>query len=1084
MGWIRQGVYPTREVKLHGCFGRDREVEWLRAQYDAVATKVASGQFPGPRMAIVLAESGIGKSRLVQELYLRLTEDPLWDPADVDYWPPAFGDGEANLHVAPDMRGHVPKGPPRFVWLGARWQRPDERNAINRRSVLPDLRSAVRIHTEVQRLHGSAWLQVMARAQDVVMKEGLGTAADLAGFPFFGLVAASIRGIRDAVDAIAGGAQGYQEVERAEVQSEVDEVLGCLRTLFSGRGTVPTVLWLDDAQWIDPESLQFVHALWAEARRSGWPLLVVVTHWEREWRELAVAARPEANDGSLFSFKGQHGVEELLLQPAQPTALADYVATRLPGLTQQQRLLLVEKSGGNFLSMVENVGELIAEPMWFVGERLEGALTAHAVEHIREFKTQRQERVKQRFQQLASEVRRVLGWSTRLGPRFFPDLMAAFARERLTELDPTEAIDSCVDPYAVLGTPTPRQREFRDPLVHQVAREFHDTFLRADTFALEGMLRQQLSAWVTNSFTADGEMIWPDAADDEGTPPFGVWALTNEEQRDLLELARRELPLPKSLDMERIADVTPLRVLLLSILIEVRENRWSQVLTLCHALGDALQGGLPVKVLALQDLAWLANAAREAGALTISARLAAAELSPRRRLAAELGTPESRRELSMSLHRLGAIMEDRGDLPAAHTFFEEAFALDQRLVADLETPQSRRNLSIALNRLGGIEEELGDLHAARTRYTESCALTRMLVADLGTSQSREDLSDALSSLVGIEYALGDLPAARISCKECLALARVLVDELGTPESRRGLSVCLQKLGKIEEAVGNLTAARALYVESLGIARGLVSDLGDPASREGLSICLGCLGSIEEAAGNLPAAHALFEDSLALARELLADLGNPTSRRGLCNRLLQLGRIETSLGNPLTARERYEESLVLARGLAAELHTPESRLKMGVVLFRLGGIEEILGSLPVACRLYEESLLVAREILTHNVSPDNQQRVLHAVTAFGTCLGKLEEPAQAHFLLLAERHLAITLEDACHDQPDVLDGCASFWEASATVCDTLGDHSAAIQCATRGATLRTRIGDLSRKFCLMPAGVLSTTKTSVRYGTNQ
>ena len=117
-----------------GFYGRDKEIAWLRGMFDAVATKGPDGKFTGPRMAVIVAESGIGKSRIVQELYIRLTNDPQWDPPEVDYWPEAFGDGGVNLRAVPDMKGHVPKGPPRFAWLGARWQSPEERNSLARRS--------------------------------------------------------------------------------------------------------------------------------------------------------------------------------------------------------------------------------------------------------------------------------------------------------------------------------------------------------------------------------------------------------------------------------------------------------------------------------------------------------------------------------------------------------------------------------------------------------------------------------------------------------------------------------------------------------------------------------------------------------------------------------------------------------------------------------------------------------------------------------------------------------------------------------------------------------------------------------------
>ncbi|MEY3021823.1 MAG: ATPase domain, partial [Planctomycetota bacterium] len=183
---------PSAGPARHGFHGREQELAWLRSQFDAVAARGDDGRFVGPRMAFIVAESGIGKSRLVQELYLRLTNDPRWDPPEVDYWPDAFGDGGVNLAVVPDMKGHVPKGPPRFAWLGARWHAPDERNALDRRSVLPEVRSSATTHAEILRRHGSVWSDMAGRLAGAVRADGLSEAIEQAAdaaLPFGGLLA-------------------------------------------------------------------------------------------------------------------------------------------------------------------------------------------------------------------------------------------------------------------------------------------------------------------------------------------------------------------------------------------------------------------------------------------------------------------------------------------------------------------------------------------------------------------------------------------------------------------------------------------------------------------------------------------------------------------------------------------------------------------------------------------------------------------------------------------------------------------------------------------------------------------------------
>ena len=69
-------------------FGRENELATLRQLWDQATTKDAANG--GPRMAMILAETGYGKTRLIQALYQQLTNDPLWDPAEVNYWPDAF----------------------------------------------------------------------------------------------------------------------------------------------------------------------------------------------------------------------------------------------------------------------------------------------------------------------------------------------------------------------------------------------------------------------------------------------------------------------------------------------------------------------------------------------------------------------------------------------------------------------------------------------------------------------------------------------------------------------------------------------------------------------------------------------------------------------------------------------------------------------------------------------------------------------------------------------------------------------------------------------------------------------------------
>ena len=171
--------------------------------HEAAATRRADGKFAGPKLAVILAESGHGKSRLVQELYLRLTADERWDPPEASYWPDAFRDLGAQLRVNPDMQGHQPSGPPRFMWLGVRWQPTDQRN-VDSRSALPDLRSELGVHMATIDRHRDLMTTAVQRATHAVKKEGVGEivgqVAD-ALLPFGGLALKLMGGAKRAVVA-------------------------------------------------------------------------------------------------------------------------------------------------------------------------------------------------------------------------------------------------------------------------------------------------------------------------------------------------------------------------------------------------------------------------------------------------------------------------------------------------------------------------------------------------------------------------------------------------------------------------------------------------------------------------------------------------------------------------------------------------------------------------------------------------------------------------------------------------------------------------------------------------------------------
>ncbi|MFM7112573.1 MAG: hypothetical protein ACKO26_15640, partial [Planctomycetota bacterium] len=749
-----------------GFHGRQEELAWLKGLFDQ-ATGGSPGARPGgPRMAVVAAESGYGKSRLVQALYQMLSDDPVWDPPKINYWPDTFREQQGQLRVNPDMAGHEPQGPPRFLWLGMRWHATNVRNVDERVCQLPEARHALQAHVETARAREGAWASLMRKTREVVTRQATDEAAGQfidALIPFGGLIRKAVDSVREI--ARHQGQSGLNAGDRAESMAKDagEEMLDCLREVFRGPPVLPVVLWLDDAQWIDGLTRQFLRSLWVEGTQKGWPLLVVVTHWEREWRELLRLERAQ-REASLAFYDSMVGVSKLYLGAAEGNALAAYLEAQLPGLTADQRKLLQAKAGGNFLSMVENVGYLKKTLLNFVDRDASKPLAPAGENKVKSWSEDRRRRVEQRFEELGEEVKLLLGWGSHMGVRFVSEVVTEFAKTQGVTLEADSLLNDCVNPLAILGGEQNRLlREFRDRAFFEVATRHFANYGAKWEDGLKSALVDRFQVWLDQSFTVEGEIC------SEGTD--SLMGLDGAERRDLLSMAVDALA--GNAGNDETIQAMQLRVVVLQVMTDASDNLWSRV----RNTGASLE-----------QINWHSTPMEQVGG-------------------------QVRQELTSQLMTAGL-------LKPARQVAESLVALMRNHHANADTPESLWNLSASLRSLGDIEKAEGNLQAARALFEDGLQIARTLQGQLGTPESLRDVSVSLGKLGDIEQAEGNLPAARALFEELLQTARTLQSQLGTPESLRGVSVSLERLGDIEKAEGNLPAARALFEELLQTARTL------------------------------------------------------------------------------------------------------------------------------------------------------------------------------------------------------------------------------------------------------------------------
>ena len=157
--------------------GREVELSRLVRAYESVA------EGSGPKLAVICADRGMGKTRLVQELYRHLssTHDP------DDYWPDSSLFQGNNLRVAPDFNDPHTKAhfasfttaqrPMPFLWWGFRLADPLDRNAVrsdmagHRRTLDPHI-ERVRFAREHAARFAAARHSAKDTAKDAALKIG------------------------------------------------------------------------------------------------------------------------------------------------------------------------------------------------------------------------------------------------------------------------------------------------------------------------------------------------------------------------------------------------------------------------------------------------------------------------------------------------------------------------------------------------------------------------------------------------------------------------------------------------------------------------------------------------------------------------------------------------------------------------------------------------------------------------------------------------------------------------------------------------------------------------------------------------
>ena len=270
-------------------------------------------------------------------------------------------------------------------------------------------------------------------------------------------------------------------------------------------------------------------------------------------------------------------------------------------------------------------------------------------------------------------------------------------------------------------------------------------------------------------------------------------------------------------------------------------------------------------------------------------------------LAANPGSADAKRDVSVSLDRLGDFLATRaqsGDMDKALDCFTRSLEIDEALLAaNPGSAQVTRDVSVSLSKLGDFlatREQPGDEDKALDHFTRSFGMKeKLLAANPGSAEATRDVSvslDILGDFFATRGQPGDMDKALDHFTRSFDMKeKLLAANPGSAQAKRDVSVSLNTLGHFygdfinrRMQPGDADKARSYLIRSLELDEMLLAE--NPASAEAMrnvSISLKILGdflTLGSKSGDFDKALRCHMRSLELNEKLLA--ANPDSAQAI------------------------------------------------------------------------------------------------------------------------------------------------------------------------------------------------------------
>lgn len=960
--------------------GRTEELTQIKTAWN----EARKGQ---PQIINLIADTGVGKTRIVHAFYEWLnTDESQDDSGNAYYWPKVLGTG--RQHVAnPPLENFGSFDPKNnkipWLWWGMYWTD----NNGEQECALGRFHEKLKIHLDILEIERRFKSSLANNLFELLKDEGIE------------LVAENIPGVKQvlSVNRIANAYKAKKESEsRAlkgliysrdnKVEALEQEVLEHINKFFRhSKADVPLVLFLDDIHFSiekietsstliskDSPTLKFLDELLRQAAKHNWPLLVIATHWKSEWlthlHETISDSKPwprilnELVDGNVYTEESIHNLQLGGFTDDDMRAIMQSV---MPGLTQDEQRKIVERVD-NVRWMVELLTALNDNVDNFEQQNRLLNLSSQGQLRLEELLTETNGYLGIIRKRLESDtmhdVRPLLGataWHAH-GLEFLSALIGPIGDHCLinSKVDPRNVMLKAINPAAFLednkvdgSDALPSLLRFPERGYLEVSRQLFDkSKLHGIRLALAKQIIESLTPPKDGSKSAKWQQLE-----------------TAEEKILFLEIARKTLkqvePQLSNAQKEKLATREEAYREMVAdggLTTEEVDERLKQVkeAMLAEQQADSLPEATLWKTVATVELVALLDDEGMGRAQDLAFEVDESSLL-------DQALPYLSDPSCLALG--GVLSQTSSRWTVAHSIFD--YVIDKYSFKELLTlnEYEQHFFGYALLKQAMLFESEGNTDSARRGYENAVTVYEQAIYKFGEYEERlSALIFAMSLKANFEGASGNSPIMRANYQQILIICEKLIREHGrTPESLHSKAVSIFVLASLDEEVGDVKGAQSGYEHCREIFEHLLIEFGEtPIRLRYVTLPIERLADLELASGNVSKAKAAYEYILNVREHLLSEYGETSERLiDVSIPIERLADIERDADNFHEAIASYKRYLKIGERLVNKYgETAERLLKIIIPLERIGSLYKNCENITSARSHYERCRFLSKKIL--------------------------------------------------------------------------------------------------------------------------